>query len=278
MLKGLVGKILRGLTANRSAFREADAFLKMSPIPEAAVRDRLPQYIASSSWEVRNVAAKLIAKLKEPSFYPVLIEKVRSGADVGIITRNSIAAIRRLGLRTPEVENALRGALSHRYWEVRCEAARALSELFEPSPERTALMVNVLHLKADGKAVVFVAEKNFEIRAAVAVALGRAGEPDASLLALELLADDPHWLVRHQAAVALAEISCRDGAVAGRAAAVLENIDALSDGCRSDFPLPKAMASLRKIILNGAADTQPARIRKHYINMQRGWNRNKAAT
>ena len=272
MLIGLVGKCLRGLTANKSAFREAGALLKMSPMPEAAARERLQAYVVSTSWEVRNVAVKLIARLEDPSLYPILLQKVRNGTDVGIITRNSIAAIRRLRLRTPEVEDALRRALSHSYWEVRCEAARALSELFEPSPRRTDLLVSLLHFLASGKNSRVIGEKNFEVRAAVAVALGRSGEPEASLPVLEALAGDPHWLVRHQAAVALVEMSGRNGDAAPRAAAALDRIDVLGDGCRSDFPFPRMVASLRKLILNGVVDTEPAHVRKHYINMQRGWN------
>ena len=89
---------------------------------------------------------------------------------------------------------------------------------------------------------------------------------------LEALAGDPHWLVRHQAAVALVEMSGRNGDVAPRAAAALGRIDVLGDGCRSDFPFPRMVASLRKLILNGVADTEPAHVRKHYINMRRGWN------
>jgi len=275
MLKGLAGKAFRKLTANRSVYREACAFLNSPSLPEDAVRERLPLYLRSRSWQVRNVAVKLIAGFKDASFYPVLIQKVRNGSDVGIITRNSITSIRRLGLNGPEVEEALRRALGARYWEVRCEAARALSELFEPSPERVGLLVNVLKPRPDSADPRGLAERNVEVRAAVAVALGRSGHPEVSLPVLRLLTDDPHWLVRHQAAVALVEMSRTHRGLIPEVGKALARIDILSDGCRSDFPFPRTVASLRAILLNGFANAEPADIRRHYIDMSRGWNRRK---
>ena len=273
MLKGLAGKVFRGLTANRSAYREAVAFLNSPSLPEDAVRERLPLYLRSRSWHVRNVAVKLIAGFKDASFYPVLIQKVRNGSDVGIITRNSITSIRRLGLKGPDVEEALRRALGAGYWEARCEAALALAELFEPSPERAALLAGVLKPRPNPSDPRQFGERNAEVRAAAAVALGRSGNPGITLPALKLLSNDPHWLVRHQAAVALVEISQMHNDLAPEVRKVLDRIDILSDGCRSDFPFPRTVASLRKILLNGLAVEEPAEIRRHYIDMNRGWNR-----
>jgi len=275
MLKKLGGKVFEKLAASASVHREARAFLEAPNPPEDAVKRRLPFYLRSKSWQVRNIGVKLIAKLRDPSFYPILIQKVRNCSDTGIVTRNSIASIRRLGLNGPEVEQGLRRALSAHYWEIRCEAAGALSQLFEPSPERTALLVGALKPRPNREAPQVFGEQNVEVRAAVAVALGAVDSPRITMPALMLLANDPHWLVRHQAAVALVELSRTHGELIPQVGAALDGIDILSDGCRSEFPFPRTMAALRRILRNGRSDMEPEVVRRLYIDMKRGWNRRK---
>jgi len=273
MLTAFIRDILGRILGGENTFREASALLASRDFPDETVRQRLPDYLRSRSWEVRNVGVKLIARLRDPSFYPVLVSKLLSGTDAGIVTRNVITAIGEVGLSTPEVERGLRRALKANYWEVRCEAARVLSELFEPTPERIALLVQMLAPRPHVHNPVSFGERNFEVRAAVARALGRCGPPAIALPVLRLLAQDAHWMVRHQAAVALVELSARNPDVAPEAASALDSVDVLSDGCQSRFPFPATVVSLRKIIFNGLAHTDAADIRRFYIDIRRGWNR-----
>jgi len=273
MLTGLISDLLRGLLASKAACGEAALLLKSNTAPADRIRERLPALLASRSWEVRNLAVKLIEKLRDPEFYPILTSKLLNGNESGIVLRNTVAAVRHLGLRDEQTEEALGRALHAGYWEVRCEAARALSEMFEPTRERAGLLVQTLRpCRGRGGAIRF-GERNFEVRSAVAVALGRCSDGSVAQPVLEALAEDQHWMVRHQAAVALVELSRRCPGCAPAAAQTLERIDLLGDGCRSDFPFPQAVASLQSIVLNGLAHTDAAAIRKHYIDMKRGWNR-----
>ena len=273
MLQSIARKLFRRLTGDKSDLREAESYLKREPFPEAEVRRRLPSFVTHKSWEVRNVGIKLIERLQDPDLYQVLLETVRAGTESGIVVRNAITAIRRLGLKTPEAEIALQRALSVRYWEARCEAIRAMAELFDYSPTRSELLINTLRPKTDADGAVCLQETNFEIRAAVAVALGGFGRPETAMPVLESLAADPHWLVRHQAAVAITELCRRHPEAVPRAARTLESIDMLSEGCRSDFLFPQTVVSLREALHNGLAQMDPAAIRAMYIDMNHGWNR-----
>ena len=272
MLKGLAHEVFRRLTALRSELHEAEALLKSQVLPEELVRQRLPAYVTSHSWHVRNVAVKLIERLKDPSFYPILIHKVRNGSEAGIVIRNAVTAIRRLGLKTPEAEHALRRALEADYWEVRCEAIRALSELFEPTPLRTNMLLSALRPRPNGNGSLRFDERNFEVRAAVAVAFGACTQVETVLPVLQTLANDAHWLVRHQSAVGMVELGCRRPEILPRMPERLAAIDMLSEGCRSDFPFAQTMGSLRRMLQKGQ-QAEPAAVRKLYIDLNRGWNR-----
>jgi len=215
---------------------------------------------------------KLIEQLKDPSFYPILIYKVRNGCEAGIVVRNAVSAIRRLGLATPDAEYALRRAIEADYWEVRCEAVRALSELFEPTPLRTNMLLSALRPRPNGNGSLHFGEQNFEVRAAVAVAFGGCSQAETVMPVLQTLAHDPHWLVRHQSAVGMMELSCRRPDIAPLIHEHLAAIDVMSEGCRSDFPFAQTMASLRRMLQNGR-QPEPAAVRKLYIDLNRGWNR-----
>ena len=273
MLKALAHSLFRRILGKRADFREATALLRGEPLQSDAVRRRLPAFLASGSWDVRNVAVKLVERLQDDRFYPVLLAKVRDGSDCGIVVRNAISAVRRLGLNGEDVEGALRAALAAPYWETRCEAVRALTELFPPTPERSQTLTNVLRPRPNGDGSVHFFENNFEVRAAVAMALGSFGTPESALPVLRELAADSHWLVRNQAAVATAELCRRCPEALAQGAGLLDSIDVLSEGCRSDFPFPQTVASLRKAVHNDLAHLDPAAIRKHYIDMATGWNR-----
>jgi len=263
-------RLIRGMMP--AACREAERYLNSKTLPAGEVRSRLPEYLGSRSWEVRNVGVKLIARLKDPAFYPFLINKVRNNGDAGIVTRNALAAIRSLGLNDSETEAAVVRALAAKYWEAKCEALRTLAENFEASPERLRAVFDTIGPVPDASAPVAFREKNFEVRAAAAAALGKACSP-AALPVLKALAADSHWLVRHQAAVALVEIGCNNLDMAAEAANELDSIDIISDGCRADFLLAETVAELRKIAADGLIHTHSSEIRKLYVDFQKGWNR-----
>ena len=277
MLKGLAHKVFRRLTGGRCALHEAEALLKSEVLPEALLRARLPVYIASRSWQVRNVAVKLIERLKDPAWYPLLINKVRNGSEAGIVVRNAVSAIRRLGLSTTEAEHALRRALDADYWEVRCEAVRALAELFEPTALRTNMFLHALRPRPNGNGALHFNERNFEVRAAVAAALGGCNRHETVLPVLQTLAADSHWLVRHQSAVGMVELGCRRPEVFLQMQESLNSIDMLSEGCRSDFPFAQTVASLRKVLQKGPP-ADPLAVRRFYIDLNRGWNRKQGGT
>jgi UDP-N-acetylglucosamine--N-acetylmuramyl-(pentapeptide) pyrophosphoryl-undecaprenol N-acetylglucosamine transferase len=108
---------------------------------------------------------------------------------VGFIRRNALAAVARLGIVTPEVEDVLAAALADPYYEARAEACRAITSLDR-------------HLSDDGRARLIAGLANLlrdrwlEVAAAAAEALGHVGGEADALPALLALKEHRFWMVR----------------------------------------------------------------------------------
>ena len=164
---------------------------------------RAASLLASASWEVRNLGVKLLGLLQARERLPLVLalladrtpapwyKRVLGGdfEQVGFIRRNAIATVARLGVVTPEVEQALAAALEDPYYEARAEACRAVTRLDRDlSPgARTRLVAGLIRLLRD---------RWIEVIAAAAEALGHVGGPDDARLALVALWDQKFWMVR----------------------------------------------------------------------------------
>jgi UDP-N-acetylglucosamine--N-acetylmuramyl-(pentapeptide) pyrophosphoryl-undecaprenol N-acetylglucosamine transferase len=164
---------------------------------------RAASLLASASWDARNLGVKLLGLLQARAQLPLVLAlladrtparwyKRMLGGDfeqVGFIRRNALATVARLGVVTPEVEEALSAALEDPYYEARAEACRAVTRLDRDlSPgARARLVAGLIRLLRD---------RWIEVVAAAAEVLGHVGGPDDARPALVALWDQKFWMVR----------------------------------------------------------------------------------
>lgn len=279
-LKGLVRQILSLGPASRARYRLAEGLLRRADVPSDEVRRRLPELLACDNWEVRNLALKLIAKIRDEDRFHVLPEKLLDGDEAGIVRRNAAELLADWGKHTPQVEAALCAALDDGYWEVRSQAARALAVLALPGglPE-DRLLQRLYGSNGNGNGNGSAGhrrplrERHFEVRACLAEALGALGESERAFTALQDLADDGEWLVRFQAAVALAEFAARRPEYHDRALECVRLVDHLSCGALPLFVFPRRMGKLIDELRRGPGVLDPAVLRRRYIRLKQGWHR-----
>ncbi len=253
----------------RGSLAQAERLLASEGPPPEGAGDRLDAWLASPVWELRNAAVKLIAKLRNEARYPRLLAAVGDRAEAGIVRRNAAEAIAKLGLSTPEARAALLGALADPYWEVRCEAAAALAALFPPAEDIELALLRLLWKKGSGR----IREDNFEVRMAAAAALGCLGASRAAFDALLALAADDSWLVRSQAAVAIAHFVGRQPELFAEARSRLLDVDRLSEGCVSYFVHREVLDRVLRLVEAGPQALSAEALRPLYLCPKAGWNR-----
>ena len=248
--------------------------------------DRIRGFLGSRSWEVRNCALKLIAETRCAQLYGTLTAKLLEREEVGIVRRNCAELLPSIGLRSPEVLSALRQALGDGYWEVRAEAARALagesgqgSVVSGQQPgkdgqgaEAEGQWAGWAELEAEILARL-LHESNLEARGALVQALGALGTGRAAFDALaDCARDDESWLVRHQAATAIAEMAARKRELAGEAASIICSLDLLADGTATTPVFRQHVLELAKLTADGRL---PAReeVTPRYLHLKNGWLR-----
>jgi HEAT repeat protein len=279
--RGLIRQILSLGPASKAKLRAAEQLLAEPDLSPDEVRRRLPELLACGNWEVRNVAVKLIARLRDPALFHVLLEKLLDADEAGIVRRNAAELLAKWGERTEQVEAALCAALDDPYWEVRSEAALALAALAQPGGIAEHKLVQRLYgaqhngfAPADADPPPRQArERSFEVRACLAEALGAIGQTDKAFAALQALAADPQWLVRFQAAVALAEFSARLPEYHDRALQTIIRVDHLCSGALPMFVFPRRIGRLINDLREGQGRTDPTRLRRQYIHLKQGWHR-----
>jgi len=222
--------------------------------------ERIRGFLGSDSWEVRNCAVKIITRTRCETLYGVLVAKLLERGEAGILRRNCAESLPALGIRSAEAVAALRRVLADPYWEVRSEAARALATLCEESPELEGDLTSLL-----------AREKNIEVRAAVAEALGSLAVTRRAFDALADLAVRDAWLVRHQAAVALVEMGARRPGFAEDAAEVIRKLDLLAEGTATTSVFRQHVLELADLTAKGRPFPSAESMRRRYFHLKRGW-------
>ncbi len=248
---------------------EAERLLR-AETPPAGLGAKLDAWLASPAWELRNAAVKLIARFRDDGRYARLLGALADRAEAGIVRRNAAEAIAQLGLRTAPARGALVRALGDPYWEVRSEAATALAALFPPAEDLEAALLRALFGPRGGRRI---REANFEARMALALALGHLGLSRAAFDALRALAGDDSWLVRSQAAVALAHFAGRLPDLFPEARACIERVDRLSEGCVSYFIHREVLDVVLRAVAEGPQGLTAERLASRYLCPKAGWNR-----
>ena len=255
-------KVLLQPRRYRAELAKAGHMLRSTTEAVNGVAGRIRGFLASDSWEVRNLGVKIIARTRCEELYGELVARLLACGEAGIIRRNCAEALTHIRLRRPDVIDALRRALCDPYWEVRAESARALAELAGESPELEGELLAVL-----------AREKNLEVRAALAQALGGLGAGrEAFDVLVELARRDP-WLVRHQASVALAEMGARRPDLAEDAAAAIQSLDLLAEGTATTSVFRQGVLELAELTARGRPFPPPESLRRRYFHLKRGWLR-----
>jgi len=250
---------------------EAERLLRAAT-PPTGLGAKLDAWLASPAWELRNAAVKLIARARDHDRYARLLAKLGDRSEAGIVRRNAAEAVARLGLRTAPARAALVRALADPYWEVRSEAAMALAGLFPPAEDLELALLQALRGSRAG-AAPRIREANFEVRMACALALGHLGLSRTAFDALRALADDDSWLVRSQAAVAIAHFVGRHPDLFGEARTRLEEVDRLSEGCVPYFIHREVLDFVLRAVEEGPQALTAERLGPCYLSPKAGWNR-----
>lgn len=276
-LRELVGLAPR---SERQAYREAHRLLAASDPDPSHIQAKIPAFLASRSWEVRNDAVKLIAKMRDEERYPALAAKLVDRREVGIVRRNCAEMMQQIGTRTDCFEQSLVSALDDSYWEVRAESARALAAIAEPSEGLEAALLTRLcgpqfalgppHREGRSPRLN---ERNFEVCVCIVEAIGALGLGELALQWLEALSHDARWLVRAQTAVALVHLAARAPALRERSAAAVRNADLVCEGSISVFILASKINRVLGELEQKPIEAVLSRIRNYYIWPKRGWNR-----
>jgi UDP-N-acetylglucosamine--N-acetylmuramyl-(pentapeptide) pyrophosphoryl-undecaprenol N-acetylglucosamine transferase len=235
------------------------------------IGEKIEAWLTSPAWEVRNAAVKLIAHIHDHGRYRRLIDKLTDPSEAGIVRRNAAEAMARLGLSTHPVRAALLRALSDPYWEVRAEAVRSVAALFAPAEDLERALLGLLY-GPRRNARRRVREDNFEVRMACARGLGHLGTSRDAYDALATLAHDDSWLVRSQAAVALAHFAARQPDYFDDTREHVRHVDRLSEGAISYFVHRDTLSHVLRALRKGPADMAADALRTLYLSPKAGWN------
>ncbi len=253
-------KVLLSPRRYKAELAEAGRVLHSATEKTDGLAGRVRGFLQSDSWEVRNFALKIIAHTRCEELYAALVAKLSERGEAGIVRRNAAELLGTIGPTTAEAVAALRAALRDGYWEVRAEAARALAEVCEESAGLEHELLSVL-----------AHERNLEVRAALAQALGGLAVEREGFDALARLAARDVWLVRHQAAVALVEMGARRPEFAEEAGHVIRGLDLLAEGTATTSVFRKHILELGGLTAAGRPFPSPESMRRRYFRLKRGW-------
>jgi HEAT repeat protein len=269
---------LRALLWGARSWRAGDRLLRQDADAFKASGYRAEDFLGSPLWYLRNIGVKMIAKYRLQALYPVLYQKLADRSEAPIVRRNCAQLLSQLGAPPAETQPALLAALNDPYWEVRTEALCSLVLTQQPSEPVSDEIIRLLLGAAvppvgvlGGSGPPALIERNFEVRATAAAALGRLGVPPRALDALDVLLTDENWIVRVQATTAIAEFVSRDISFKDQARRLLESANPASDGMVPWF-VPKHKLRLALERLSEPKDEpQPQDFAPLYLDIKKGW-------
>ena len=269
-LRGLFGFVFPGRW--RGQLVQVKRLLSAEQPALDGLGERIDAWLDSPGWEVRNATLKLIAHVRDAARYPRLVEKLGDRREAGIVRRTAAEMLARAGHATSEARAALVAALNDSYWEVRAEAGRALSVLFAAAADlEEALLARLYVSGRNGRRRV--REGNFEVRMAIAEALGGLGVSRGAFEALVELAGDGSWLVRSQASVALVQFAARLPDYHAEARQELLVLDRQSEGAVSYFIHREVLSHALRAVRQGPGAVPAEEVRALYLSPKAGWNR-----
>jgi HEAT repeat protein len=196
-------------------------------------------------WEVRNIGVKAagIGKLDEAK--TLLLEILSCPAERGFIRRNAAYSLSQLVDNDGKIKKCLIQSLRDSYYEVRMQSALSLAECEGPDETLESLFVELIFKVNPGEIINYPIwfpgriyhEKNFEVRAAYTIALGKFVTSKYSLHALELLLHDCFWKVREAAMQGYYHAALRMQLDENTIQSVLKELDLTCTDFRPVFPI-----------------------------------------
>jgi len=167
------------------------------------------QNLTHNDWKIRNIAVKLVGLCNYVGFEPAVRSMIVDLKQPGFIRRNGIKTLRTLGFSENSTPPEIISALNDPYWEVRTEAALWLYENGIPDNKLSKHLIRNLYRKDINQIKSYpiflpgriYKEKNFEVRAALLLALGTVLNDISLVHALHISLYEDIWKVRESALI-----------------------------------------------------------------------------
>jgi len=211
-------------------------------------------YLASPSWQLRNIGVKLVGLLKLenhlPSILFLLNDKTPApgwhrmlGGDfqqVGFLRRNAVNVLRQLGCWNEEVRETLLACLEDPYYEVRVFATRTCKHFAEQVSKDEAFLERFDTL---------IAERNFEVAREAILTLG---EVDSRVESYEkrfrIFFTHPNWRIREAVARSLSRFVQRGVLAAETVSADLDGLLLTASDFKPNFLLREEVKKLSGVL------------------------------
>ncbi len=196
-------------------------------------------------WEIRNNAIKIAGLGKYKNIASEICHRMLSPLEIGFVRRNAAITLAQINHYDEAIINALQQALYDRYWEVRTQAAITLSKLARPDSGLEQKILSMIFRKPIESIPAYpiffpkriFRERNFEVRAALILALGACLTDKKTLHGIELLLQDDLWKVRDAAIQAYLSASVRLGEELAVILSHLKDIDLTCPDFVPSFPI-----------------------------------------
>jgi len=253
-----VRKNLKLRSQRHSAFRILNA-VRENTIPDDP-SDWILENLSNPDWEIRNVAVKLIGLCNKIEHTDKLVAFIENQKEPGFVRRNALTSLRQISPCEESVQTSVLQSLSDKYWEVRTEAALWLYHHAEPDMDVSRLLISRIYRKDPALIKCYPVfwpkriynEKNFEVRAAMLLALGSVIKDKSQLIALEIPLQEDLWKVRESALIGYFNASRRLGIDERVVAEKLQSFDLTCTECKPNFPIRNTFNELseKQTLLN----------------------------
>ena len=208
---------------------------------------RAEDYLKNDNWQIRNIGVKLLGIAGEKKHLHILAERLRDASEAGFVKRNAAVAMGKIGASHDGAKDALIASVDDKYWEIRAEAIKALSCIYKNDKKVFSVIVSrLLGKEYDEKegcgpeSLSRKREKNFEVKEAIAYAMGNFPHIGDSEEALKILLGDDNWIVR---AAALNSLK-KTGKISDSTKKFISNIDLTCESFTPVFPLKEIYTKL----------------------------------
>ena len=236
---------------SKKIFDEAQKLLNQSDSlrvsDKESVQAKAEGFIKENNWQVRNIGVKILGKVGDSRHAVLLADLLKDKKQVGFVRRNSAKAIKTIGVINPQIQEALMTGISDGYWEVRVESIKTAAALCAGDEMTAEIIIKrylgndyAVNLNGSKPLRLRSKEKNFEVREAIAEALGNFLKYKYAVPALLLLLNDDSWIVRAAALRSLSKLPDGDD----KLRKLVEGMNLTCESFRPVFPLKEIFSRI----------------------------------